>query len=185
MKHQTRGWNLSSRISQSVSVVFFVEGPASNRLVVRDDSREKHQATFGQVIVRAWRPRVFRWMVHAIRAGAIKAKPATRTQAWSTETLKNLPGKPEAVLLPGHTPGNAAIVLPDAGAIAVGDSFVAGHPLNLKEGPQLLHPMYHTNPAEALAATRRLAGIDASVVLPGHGSALRMSLADALAALRS
>lgn len=254
MKHPTRGWKLSASISQPSPGVLFVEGPASNWLVVRDDSgfmlidsgypadrplvlesirylelrpadaramlithghvdhtgsaayfseaygtpilcapeeldhvqgREKHQVTFGQVIVRAWRPRVFRWMIHAIRAGAIKAKPATRAQAWSTETLKNLPGKPEAVLLPGHTPGNVAIVLPDAGAIAVGDSFVTGHPLSQKDGPQMLHPMYHTDPAEALAATRRLDGIDASVVLPGHGSALRMSLADALAALRS
>ena len=99
--------------------------------------------------------------------------------------MKGLPGKPEAVLLPGHTPGNAAILLPDARAIAVGDSFVTGHPLSRKAGPQMLHPMYHTDPAEALAANRRLDGIDASVVLPGHGCALKMSLADALAALRS
>jgi glyoxylase-like metal-dependent hydrolase (beta-lactamase superfamily II) len=48
----------------------------------------------------------------------------------------------------------------------------------------MLHPMFHTDPAQALAATRRLDEIDASVVLPGHGSALRMSLADALETLR-
>jgi glyoxylase-like metal-dependent hydrolase (beta-lactamase superfamily II) len=254
VKHQTRGWNLASRISQPSPGVFFVEGPASNWLVVRDETgfmlidsgypsdrplvlesirhlglrpadaramlithghvdhtgsaayfseaygtailcapeeldhvqgREKHQVTFAQVIVRAWRPRVFRWMVQVIRAGALKAKPATRAKAWSMETLKNLPGRPEAILLPGHTPGNAAILLPRAGAIAVGDSFVTGHPLSRKDGPQMLHPMYHTDPAMALAATRRLDGIDASVVLPGHGSASHMSLADALAALRS
>lgn len=255
MQHQTRAWNLSSSISQPSPGVFFVEGPASNWIVVRDETgfmlidsgypadrplvlesirhlglrpsdaravlithghvdhtgsaayfseaygtpvlcapeeldhvqgRVKHQVTFAQVIVRAWRPRVFRWMVHVIRAGALKAKPATRAQAWSAETLEGLPGKPEAVLLPGHTPGNAAILLPDARAIAVGDSFVTGHPLSRKAGPQMLHPMYHTDPAEALAANRRLDGIDAEVVLPGHGCALKMSLADALAAaLRS
>lgn len=254
MQHQTRAWNLSSSISQPSPGVFFVEGPASNWIVVRDETgfmlidsgypadrplvlesirhlglrptdaravlithghvdhtgsaayfsdaygtpvlcapeeldhvqgRVKHQVTFAQVIVRAWRPRVFRWMVHVIRAGALKSKPATRAQAWSAETLEGLPGKPEAVLLPGHTPGNAAILLPDARAIAVGDSFVTGHPLSRKAGPQMLHPMYHTDPAEALAANRRLDGIDASVVLPGHGCAPKMSLADALAALRS
>lgn len=254
MKQQTRGWQASSSISEPSPGVFFVEGPASNWIVVRDETgfmiidsgypadrplvlesirhlglrpsdaramlithghvdhtgsaayfsetygtpimcapeelahvqgREKHQVTFGQVIVRAWRPRVFRWMVHVIKSGALKAEPATGAQAWTADTLKNLPGKPEAVLLPGHTPGNVSVLLPEARAIAVGDSFVSGHPLSRTAGPQMLHPMFHTNPAQALAATRRLDEIDASVVLPGHGSALRMSLADALAALRS
>lgn len=71
--------------------------------------KEKHQVTFGQVMMWAWRPRVVRWM---------------------------------------------------------------------------LHPMYHTDPAKASAATRRLDGIKGSVVLPGHGPALRMPLSEALAALR-
>lgn len=147
--------------------------------------REKHQVTFGQVIVRAWRPRVFRWMMHAIKAGSLTAKPATRAQAWDSERLRGLPGSPEAILLPGHTPGNASILLPEAGAIAVGDSFVGGHPLSRKTGPQMLHRMYHTDPAAAQAATHRLDRVNAAVVLPGHGPALRMPLAEALAALRS
>ncbi|MFF2243479.1 MBL fold metallo-hydrolase [Arthrobacter sp. NPDC058130] len=147
--------------------------------------REKHQVTFGQVIVRVWRPRVFRWMIHAIKAGSLAAKPATRAEAWDTERLRSLPGCPEVILLPGHTPGNVSIFLPDAGAIAVGDSFVSGHPLSPRTGPQMLHRVYHTDPAAALAATHRLDGIKASVILPGHGPALHMPLAKALAALRS
>lgn len=66
----------------------------------------------------------------------------------------------------------------------MGDSFVSGHPLSRKTGPQMLHRMYHTDPAAVLAATHRLDGINASVVLPGHGPALRMPLPEALAALR-
>ncbi|MFP3461541.1 MBL fold metallo-hydrolase [Arthrobacter globiformis] len=253
MKQQSHQWQASASTSEPSPGVFFVEGPASNWIVVRDETgfmvidsgypsdrplvlesirrlglrpadarallithghvdhtgsaayfsetygtpilcapeelahvqgKEKHQVTFGQVAVRAWRPRVFRWLAHVIMAGALKAKPATDARAWSADTLKKLPGKPEAVLLPGHTPGNVAILLPRAGAIAVGDSFVSGHPLSSTHGPQMLHPMFHTDPAQALAATHRLDDISASVVLPGHGSALRMPLADALAALR-
>ncbi|MFE4837798.1 MBL fold metallo-hydrolase [Arthrobacter sp. NPDC056691] len=253
MKQQTHQWQASAGTSEVSPGVFFVEGPASNWIVVRDETgfmiidsgypsdrplvldsirqlglrpsdaramlithghvdhtgaaayfsetygtpilcapeelahvqgREKHQVTFGQVIVRAWRPRVFRWMVHVIKAGALKATPATDARAWSAATLRKLPGKPEAVLLPGHTPGNVVIQLPEAGAAVVGDSFVSGHPISRSHGPQMLHPMFHTDPAQALAATHRLDEIDASVVLPGHGAALRMPLADALAALR-
>ncbi|WP_395403965.1 MBL fold metallo-hydrolase [Arthrobacter sp. UC242_113] len=253
MKQQNTRGQPSSSTSEPSPGVFFVEGPASNWIVVRDDSgfmiidsgypadrllvlesirhmglrpadaramlithghvdhtgsaayfsetygtpilcaaeelahvqgNEKHQVTFGQVIVRAWRPRVFRWMAHVIKAGALKAKPATGAQAWSAGTLSGLPGKPEAVLLQGHTPGHAAILLPAAGAIAVGDSFVSGHPLSRQGGPQMLHPTFHTDAAQALSETHRLDGTDAAVVLPGHGPALRMPLADALAALR-
>ncbi|MET3934018.1 MBL fold metallo-hydrolase [Arthrobacter sp. OAP107] len=253
MKPRTHQWQASASTSEPSRGVFFVEGPASNWVVVRDETgflvidsgypsdrplvlesirhlglrpadaramlithghvdhtgsaayfsetygtpilcapeelahvqgREKHQVTLGQVVVRAWRPRVFRWMAHAVKAGALQSKPATDARAWSADTLKKLPGKPEAVLLPGHTPGNVAVLFPEAGAIAVGDSFVSGHPLSRTRGPQMLHPMFHSDPAQALAATHRLDDIDASVVLPGHGAALPMPLADALAALR-
>jgi glyoxylase-like metal-dependent hydrolase (beta-lactamase superfamily II) len=146
--------------------------------------REKHQVTLGQVIVRAWRPRVFRWMRHAMKAGALTAQPATQARAWDPETLRRLPGRPEAIPVPGHTPGNAAILLADAGAIAVGDSFVTGHPLSRKSGPQMLHPMFHSDPAAALEATHRFDAVPAAVILPGHGPALHLPLAEALAALR-
>jgi glyoxylase-like metal-dependent hydrolase (beta-lactamase superfamily II) len=147
--------------------------------------KEKHQVTLGQVLSRAWRPRVFRWIVHVIKAGALAARPATQATAWDAATLRALPGRPVAISVPGHTPGNTAILLPEAGAIAVGDSFVSGHPISRKSGPQMLHSMYHADPGAALAAVRNLAGVDASVVLPGHGPALRMPLDQAVAALGS
>jgi glyoxylase-like metal-dependent hydrolase (beta-lactamase superfamily II) len=244
---------LPSRVHETAPGVFFVEGPASNWIVVRDHTgfmlidsgypadrdlvlgsirglglepaeakavlithghvdhtgsaayfsetfgtpvlcapeelahvqgREKHQVTFGQVLVRAWRPTVFRWMLHVIKAGALKAKPAVRAEAWDAARLRNLPGSPEAIPLPGHTPGNAAILLPAAKAIAVGDTFVTGHPISRTAGPQMLHRMYHSAPAAALASTDQLDGVDASVILPGHGPALHVPLAEALAELR-
>jgi glyoxylase-like metal-dependent hydrolase (beta-lactamase superfamily II) len=251
---QSTEWDPRSRVSEQAPGVHFVEGPASNWIVVRDHAgfilidsgypsdlplvlasvrhlgldpadarallvthghvdhtgsaahfseaygtpilcapeelahvqgKEKHQVTVGQVLRRAWRPRVFRWMVHVLQSGALAATPAAQARAWDAATLRALPGSPEPVLLPGHTPGNTAILLRSAGAVAVGDSFVSGHPLSTWTGPQMLHRMYHSDPGEAEAAVRGLDGIDASVILPGHGPALRMPLADALAALRS
>ena len=124
-------------------------------------------------------------MVHAIKAGALTAKPALRARAWDAATLQALPGSPVAVPLPGHTPGNAAILLPAAGVIAVGDSFVTGHPISTATGPQMLHAMYHSDAAKARAALQSLEGMEASVILPGHGPALRIPLGEALAALGS
>ncbi|BCW44198.1 MBL fold metallo-hydrolase [Arthrobacter sp. StoSoilB5] len=147
--------------------------------------KEKHQVTFGQVIVRAWRPRVFRWLLHVIKAKALQAEPATGAEAWDEDRLRSLPGQPEAILLPGHTPGNAALLLPGAQAIAVGDSFVSGHPISTKSGPQMLHRMYHSDPETALAAARSLNTVQANVILPGHGAVLLMPLPEAIAALQT
>lgn len=241
-------------ISEQAPGVFFVEGPASNWLIVRDDSGfmlidggypadrdlvlesirrlgldpagakamlithghvdhtgsaayfsrtfgtpilcspeelahvqglEKHQVTLGQVLARVWRPRVFRWMLHVIKAKALQAEPAAQAEAWTAQKLRRLPGRPEAFLVPGHTPGNVAILLPDARAIAVGDSFVSGHPISGKQGPQMLHRMYHADPEAALAAARSLSTLQADVILPGHGPAMHMPLPEAVAELGS
>lgn len=246
-------WQPSSQVSEPAPGFFFVEGPASNWIIVRDASgfilidsgypgdtdfvlksieyaglkpanarailithghvdhtgsaalfsrtfgtpvlcspeelahvqgHEKHQVSLGEVIVRAWRPSVLRWMRHAIRAGALNADPATEARAWTAEQLRELPGSPEAILVAGHTPGNASIYFRGAGVIATGDSFITGHPLSRHTGPQMLHPMYHTEPGAALSATHVLDGVEASIILPGHGPALAMPLADALASLR-
>ncbi len=147
--------------------------------------KEKHQVTPGQVLARVWRPKVFRWMLHVIKAKALQAEPATQAQPWTVEKLQSLPGKPGAILLPGHTPGNVAILLPDAGAIAVGDSFVSGHPISSKHGPQMLHAMYHHDPAAALSSALHMESLPANVILPGHGPALHMTLTEALSALQA
>lgn len=247
-------WQPSRHVSEPVPGVFFVEGPASNWIIVRDETgfilidsgypadtplvlasieyvglipadakallithghvdhtgsaahfsaaygtpvlcsageldhvqgHVKYQVKAWKVIIRAWRPRFFKWMIHALRAGSLSAQPATRAQPWNGEQLRALPGSPEAVLAAGHTPGNAAIFLPGKGVIATGDTFVTGHPLSRHTCPQMLHPMYHHEPAAALTATHHLDGIKASVVLPGHGPALAVPLSEALASLRS
>lgn len=143
--------------------------------------QEKHQVTVGQVLRRVWRPRVFRWMLHVIRAGALSAEPATKARAWATDELQALPGSPRAVLVPGHTPGNTVFFLPNAQAVATGDALVTGHPVSKETGVvQMLHPMFHSRPDDVREALRRLSDVDASLILPGHGPALRMPLADAV-----
>lgn len=254
LKPPAPAWHPSQHVSEPAPGVFFVEGPASNWIIVRSggdfmiidsgypgdtprvlesiehlglkpadakamlithghidhtgaaahfsnaygtpvlcspdelahvQGREKHQVKAWKVIIRAWRPRVLRWMIHAIRAGSLSAVPASNAQAWTPELLRELPGRPEAILVPGHTPGNASILLPEADAIATGDSFVTGHPWSRDTCPQLLHHIYHSEPASVLGATRALRDINASVILPGHGPALAIPLNDALASLRS
>ncbi|WP_458111085.1 MBL fold metallo-hydrolase [Arthrobacter sp. R1-13] len=251
MRHAN--WLPNQRITEPAEGVFFVEGPASNWIIVREGSdfilidggyprdlehvlaslryvglesaeakamlithghvdhtgsaahfsreygtpilcspeeeahvrgQEKHQVTLGQVLRRVSRPRVFRWMLHVIRAGALSSEPATKARSWAADELLALPGSPRAVLVPGHTPGHTAFWLPSAQAVATGDALVTGHPVSKETGVvQMLHPMFHSRPGDVREALRRLSDVDASLILPGHGPALRMRPADAVVEL--
>lgn len=143
---------------------------------------EKHQVTFAQVLPRIWRPRVLRWLIHAIKAGSLKAEPARGARAWTEAELLALPGAPVPVLSSAHTPGHTSYLLPAASAVVTGDLIVTGHPLSPTTGPQVLHPIFHMCPGQAVAAMDVLSGIDATLILPGHGPALRSGLAAAVAA---
>jgi glyoxylase-like metal-dependent hydrolase (beta-lactamase superfamily II) len=145
--------------------------------------QEKHQVTLGQVLRRAWRPRVFHWMMHVIQAGALDAEPAMGARAWAAGELKALPGSPRAVLVAGHTPGHTAFLIPKAHAVATGDALITGHPLSKDTGVQMLHPMFHSQPDSVRKALACLADVDASWILPGHGPALQKRIGDAISSI--
>lgn len=93
-----------------------------------------------------------------------------------------LPGSPAIVGMPGHSPGSIAVHVPVADAVFVGDALTTRHVLTGREGMQ--PAPFTDDPAEASASLERLAGLQASWVLPGHGAPWRGSPADVAAAVR-
>lgn len=122
------------------------------------------------------------FLVYAVRNGALRTRyPREVVSVRSGETL-DLPGSPELIAMPGHSPGSVAVRLPTVDAICVGDALTTRHVLTGLSGPQ---PAPFTDDA-ALASESldRLAEIPASLVLPGHGAPWRGTPADLVAALR-
>ncbi|UWX85570.1 MBL fold metallo-hydrolase [Arthrobacter sp. zg-Y1110] len=146
---------------------------------------EKFSVTPLQVLFRAWQPRVFRWARHVLRSGGPKGIPVRSAAVWTDDLLAGLPGRPVAVPTPGHTPGHTAFYLPDAKAVVTGDALVTGHAISARSGPQLLHSMFHYDGARVDTALAVLAGLDACLLLPGHGPALRAGIRDAVDTARS
>lgn len=146
---------------------------------------ETYQVTLPQVLLRAWNPRVFRWILHALDAGALKPRHVESTALWPEDALARLPGSPKMVATVGHTPGSVAYHFPDAAAAATGDALVTGHPISRIHGPQMLHPMFHHNPAQALSALDSLTAVEASLILPGHGPAVEGDLSTLAASVRA
>ncbi|MGA7149429.1 MAG: MBL fold metallo-hydrolase [Microbacterium sp.] len=119
---------------------------------------------------------------------------ALRKKGWRTAYLRevieladgdvvDLPGAPEIIGLPGHSPGSIAIHVPLASAVFVGDALTTRHVLTGRAGAQ--PAPFTDDPALALTSLDRLTGIEAVWVLPGHGAPWQGSPADIAAAVRA
>ncbi len=142
--------------------------------------REKAQVSPGQVLARVWRPRVLVWSAHVLGAGGLTPVAIPDAQTWTDAGLAELPGSPVAVPTAGHTPGHTAFLLPGVRAVITGDALVTGHRISGRTGPQLLHTMFHHDGAGVDRALLTLAQLDASLLLPGHGPALRIGIREAV-----
>ncbi|MEU3842494.1 MBL fold metallo-hydrolase [Streptomyces sp. NPDC028635] len=137
------------------------------------------QVTVGEVLRNAWRPGVLPWMVHALRSGGTEQHPVTAPAAFPGTGALDLPGRPVPVHTPGHTDGHCVFHLPGTGVLISGDALVSGHPTSRATGPQLLPDMFHHERAEAVASLEIIKGLEADVLLPGHGPVLRGGMAAA------
>ncbi|MEV5319919.1 MBL fold metallo-hydrolase [Streptomyces sp. NPDC052687] len=138
-----------------------------------------HQVSIGRVLRNGWRPGVLPWAVHALRSGGTARLPVAAPEALPAAGPLDLPGRPVPVHTPGHTLGHCAYHLPDTGVLITGDALVTGHPTSRAKGPQLLPDMFHHERARAVASLDVLAGLDADVLLPGHGPVHRGPVRDA------
>ncbi|WP_279324727.1 MBL fold metallo-hydrolase [Arthrobacter caoxuetaonis] len=130
--------------------------------------REKYQVTVVSALPYLWRPAVFSWAIHAVRAGGTAPNSISAAEVWTEERLRELPGSPLPVMTPGHT----AYHLPGLGVLVSGDALVTGHAISGLGGPQMLHRMFHHDLKGARSALDLIAAVDATVLLPGHGPGL-------------
>jgi len=108
----------------------------------------------------------FLW--YAARKGGLKTTHLTEVVPMRGGDVLDLPGSPRIIELPGHSAGSVAIHVPAVDAVFVGDALTTRHVLTGEQGPQ--PAPFTDDPVEALASLRRLDGVDASWVLPGHGT---------------
>ena len=134
------------------------------------------QATPADVAKNLWRPGALPWLRRVLGAGALR--PVAAPSAQPFPGVLDVPGHPVPVPTRGHTSGHTAYHLPAARAVVTGDELVTGHALLRGERPALLPGFFnHGDPRTALAPLRDL---DAELILPGHGPAVRRRVRDAV-----
>ncbi|MEJ1088655.1 MBL fold metallo-hydrolase [Microbacterium sp. Mu-80] len=123
------------------------------------------------------------FMAYGLRKNAMRTRHVRSVIEVADGDVLDLPGAPVVIGMPGHSPGSIAVHVPAADAVFVGDALTTRHVLTGREGAQ---PAPFTDePSEALASLDRLAQLQASWVLPGHGVPWHGSPADIAAAVRA
>jgi len=95
------------------------------------------------------------------------------------DVLEDVPGRPTVVHTPGHTDGHCAFHLPDRGVVFAGDAIVTRDPYIGATGPQTVSAAATKDTRQALASLDRFDGLEASIVLTGHGEPWRGTPAEA------
>lgn len=165
----------AERLRQETGVPVFVHAADA----VRAQSGEKLNAPIGP-----WRVGpVAGFFAYALRKNGLRTKYVKEVVEVADGEVLDLPGSPVIIAMPGHSSGSVAVHVPMADAVFVGDALTTRHVLTGRSGAQ---PAPFTDaPAEALASLDRLATVDASWVLPGHGAPFHGTPAEAAAAVRA
>jgi glyoxylase-like metal-dependent hydrolase (beta-lactamase superfamily II) len=116
------------------------------------------------------RPAAIATPLHLARQGAFTAPKVSHVRAFSADQrLAEVPGSPQAIAVPGHTPGSTAYLFAGRGLLFTGDALVTYDGLTGSRGPTLVSRGFTHDSAAALSALDRLDGLEAAVLLPGHG----------------
>lgn len=139
---------------------------------------EQHVRTI-DLILRMWRPSVFAFASTPILHGALNVTPAAAVEVFESDPI-DAPGGPVPVFTPGHTSGHCSFLLPAHGVVVTGDALVNQNLLTGRPGPRLMPRIFSHDWEQAASSLDNLAGLDADVLLPGHGMPLHVSPAEAV-----
>jgi len=105
---------------------------------------------------------------YTIRRNGLRPQHLTEVVEVTDGQVLDLPGAPEIIGMPGHSPGSIAVFVPSVDAVFVGDALTTRHVLTGAVGAA---PAPFTDePDDAIASLERLLPTGATWVLPGHGA---------------
>ncbi len=143
----------------------------------------------GKITSYLFRAAFYRTTFSLLRRGGGRMIPIAEVSAFADGEVIDVPGRPRAVHAPGHTPGHtpgsAAILLEGRRALLTGDVMATQNPLTGRLGPQIMPSGLNTDTGQALASLDALRGIDADLLLPGHGDPWTQGVAEAVQKARA
>jgi glyoxylase-like metal-dependent hydrolase (beta-lactamase superfamily II) len=115
-------------------------------------------------------PATWAFLAHCLAQGALRPQPMPASTPLVDGAVAAVPGAPVVTHVPGHTDGSCLLEFRDHGVVFVGDLLCTVDPATGRRAePQLQTRGSNKDSDQAMTSLERLAGVDASVVLPGHG----------------
>ena len=114
--------------------------------------------------------------------GALRTRYLVEVSTYGDGATLDLPGSPRVILVPGHTPGSAALLVRTLDALFAGDCLSTYAVTTGARGPQLAP--FTADADQALESLSRLRHVEARWVLPGHGDAWDGGVGAAVQAVR-
>ena len=105
---------------------------------------------------------------YSLRKNGLRGIHLTDVVEVSDGDTLDLPGAPQIIGMPGHSPGSIAVWMPVVDAVFVGDGLTTRHVLTGAEGPA--PAPFTDDPEQALESLGVLLPTGATWVLPGHGA---------------
>jgi len=162
---------LAARVRREAGAAVWIHSADAATLAAANPARAgaSTERSIARYLVR--RPAAIGLLLHLARSGDFHPAPVGDPEVFETPTtLTRVPGAPEAIPVPGHTPGSTAYVFRHHGVIFTGDALVSYDGLTGLRGPRLVCRGFTHDGASALASLDTLAGIGSDLtVLPGHG----------------
>lgn len=133
------------------------------------------------LLSHAWRPYTSAMLLHAVANGLLTLPTVTQTLPMHDADVLPVPGRPRVVHVPGHKPGQVALLLEHSNVLLSGDTLVTR---NLYTGrdtePQAPSAGLNADTDLAWSSLDRLHGIGEILLLSGHGQPWRGSLPAAI-----
>jgi glyoxylase-like metal-dependent hydrolase (beta-lactamase superfamily II) len=155
---------------------------AADASVAKGAKQGKNEAPLGPYLrhAEAWRT-LFGLLGH----GGVNIVPILDVSSFEDGQTIEVPARPQAVHVPGHTPGMAALFLPQRRILLTGDALITRNPLTGRRGPQIMPRGFNRDSTQALGSLAKIENLTADLVLPGHGDPWTEGVAAAVQQARS
>ena len=130
-------------------------------------------------------PATWAFLGHCVAQGALKPPRMPESVPLVDGAVAAVPGEPVVTHAPGHTDGSCVLEFAEHGVVFVGDLLCTISPATgRKADPQLQTRGSNRSSDQAMASLDRLQGVQAQLVLPGHGGPWRGGVEAAAASAR-
>ena len=122
------------------------------------------------LLTRSWKSHIRLMLLHATLQGVFRSPSKSKTFPFRDGDRLKVPGRPEVIHIPGHTPGEVAFYLPRQQVLVSGDTLVTLDLMSGRDGgPQLPHKLLNDNDVLARKSLDRMRELGRVKILPGHG----------------